>query len=466
MDIHPPKVIIASHRLPIKVVNGQVLPSDGGLVSTLNDAGLSQEALWVGHLGNDVGRDFMKKVAPFKPHEKYLPIQCDPEDHSDFYNGFCNQTIWPGFHDRMDLVESDEKFWRAYKVVNKTFCDAIIENSDENTPIWIHDYHLMLLPKMIKRLQPRRKVGFFLHIPWPRFKVARQIPYLHEVAEALMHADGLSFQTPAYLMNFQKYVMEMELCNNSDHKASLQKRLHCTPVGIDADRFKPSENEKTRSKENRTFRIIGVDRLDYSKGIDFKLLAFHDFLEVNPHMRGLISLNQLLIPTRDDIPAYQEYRQEVIQLSNYINRKFRQQDWQPVHLKIGHMSPSELKRFYQQGDVCFISSQADGMNLVSMEYLSAQDPSSPGALLMSDRAGAANFLTHAIQFEGSDLSSAVRGLFTVLRMPLSERRERWEADMEWVRRNSAKAYSLQNLEFLGLNISRGDQSEGAFTSAV
>lgn len=465
MDTYP-KLIIASHRLPIKMVNGQILPSDGGLVSTLNDAGLTQEALWVGHLGDNLTEGFLEKVAPFKPYEKFLPVQCDPEIHSDFYNGFCNQTIWPGFHDRMDLVENDEKFWRAYLEVNQKFCETILENSDESTPIWVHDYHLMLLPKMIKRVQPRRKVGFFLHIPWPRFKVARQIPYLYDVAEALMSADGLSFQTTTYLTNFQRFVMEMGLCESAERRNSLQRKLLCTPVGIDPGRFRPSRDEKNKAEESKMLRIIGVDRLDYSKGIDLKLLAFHDFLEVNPHLRGLISLNQLLIPTRDDIPAYQEYRREVIQLSKYINRKFRQPDWQPVHLRIGHMSPAELKRFYRQGDVCFITSQADGMNLVSMEYLAAQDPSSPGVLLMSNRAGAANFLTHAVQFEGSDLASAVRGLFTVLRMPLSEKRERWNADMKWVRQNSAKAYSIRNLEFLGLNLSGEESSEGAFTSAV
>ncbi len=460
-----PKVVIASHRLPIKIANGEIISSDGGLVTTLNDAGIADESLWLGYLGDAKEIEYFGDIG-----ENYLPIQMDTETHNHFYNGFCNQVLWPGLHSRCDLIDSEDRFWEAYQKVNELYCQNIIEQSDANTPVWIHDYHLMLLPKMLKRIQPQRRIGFFLHIPWPNFKIATQIPHLAELAEGIFKSDGICFQIPNYKRNFEQFVQEAVSSLSTFEKTNLRKKLHCTPVGIDCQKFSVQMDHSERTNFTKYQRIVGVDRFDYSKGIDFKLLSFHDFLELNPHLLGKISLHQLLIPTREDIAAYQEYKEEVLQLTRYINKKFQQPGWQPIELKIGFMSKDELQSFYRQGDVCFITSPADGMNLVSMEYLSAQDPNDPGVLLLSDKTGAAHFLSHSLQFEGGDLEGAVRGLFAAFRMPMTERQARWEADMEWIRSNSARKYSLKNLEILGVKVpdrmDSAEPSQEQFNSAI
>lgn len=445
------KVVIVSQRLPIQIKNGQPIPADGGLVSAINGAGLSDESIWVGCLGP--GHELDSTLGTLS--NRYLPVAVGEDLYNGFYNGFCNQVLWPAFHDRMDLVNYQQMDWLAYRRANRRFAEAIIISTPADLPVWVHDYHLTLVPQMIKEVQPHRKVVFFLHIPWPTMDIADRVAHLKQIAKSMLSADGVVFHTEAYKSHFRDFIEEAELWTTQKNgTAAAEKRLFSIPVGIAAEEFqkRTSEMPMIDDRFQTPVRVIGVDRFDYSKGVDFKLLAFNDFLEMNPHYKGRIVLDQLLIPTRELIPAYIEHQSEVLSLVKFINRKFGTRDWTPVNARVGRMSREELIAFYRSGDVCFVTSPKDGMNLVSMEYLAAQENAHPGALLLSDQAGASHFLDGALKYKANSLEEALKQLRVACDMGAEEKWDRVCTDMKWIKDNTARKWALRNLEILGVDV--------------
>lgn len=446
------KVVIASQRLPVQFKEGKLIPSDGGLVSAIQGAGIADDCTWVGCLGPGVES---QSVSTLTTAEKYLPIPVGAELYDGFYNGFCNQVLWPAFHDRVDLVNYQQMDWLAYRRANRRFAEAIVQKTPAEIPVWIHDYHLALVPQMIKELQPKRKVVFFLHIPWPTVEIADRVPHLKQISRSLLSADGIVFHTDAYKSHFRDFVEEAELWTTiKDGIPVAEKRLHSIPVGIAAEEFQnPTlETLKIEDRFRTPIRVIGVDRFDYSKGVDFKLLAFNDFLEMNPQYRGKIILDQLLIPTRDGIDAYKEHQSEVLSLVKFINRKFGTREWTPVNARVGRMSRDELIEFYRSGDICLITSPKDGMNLVSMEFLASQNTSNPGVLLLSDQAGASHYLKGALKFKANCLEEALKQLRIACEMSEAQKMDRLLLDLQWINSHSARKWAMKNLEILGVDV--------------
>lgn len=442
------KFLIVSNRLPVQINNGRIIPSDGGLVSAIKGADLADQAIWFGHLGPDTPTGMIKDV---NCEFQCFNVSLDAQLYHQYYDGFCNELIWPAFHEKLDYVEYTEESWKAYLGVNETFAHEILENTSSDTPVWIHDYHLMMVPFLIKKRQPQRKVSFFLHIPWPYLATAGEIPHLATIAKSLLCSDFISFHSQEYVrdfINYSKHVLAREIPSLT---TKLYEKVISTPIGIAPKEFQPTPEFLPHVQPEDKIILIGVDRFDYSKGIDIKLEIYLKFLKENPTYHEKIQLKQLLIPTRENIPAYRRYKNRIIQLTKRINEMFETRSWKPIELIIGRMSRAKLVNFYRKGDVCLITSLRDGMNLVSMEFLAAQSPNDPGQLVLSDKAGVCKYLSSQIRFDPNSINSGVRALHEALNTKIETRKLRWQNDIRWVKNNTSKFWALINLRQLGIS---------------
>lgn len=441
------ELVIASNRLPLQICEGKIIPSDGGLVSAIKEARIDQKITWVGQLGLTQAQQRHNLLQNQHPNFEYIDLNLDQELYNKYYNGYCNQVLWPSFHDRIDLINFKSSDWRAYQKANLHFCDKILKETSVQTPVWLQDYHLLLAPEIIKAIQPQRKVSFFLHIPWPKISVAKQIPHLTQIALSLSQADVIAFHTEEYAENFNDFLEELSqkgIISTEVHK--LTQKVFCHPIGIAPENFQNKMSSLEQKNDIQT--MIGVDRFDYSKGIDFKFRLINQLLEQYPQLRKNIVLKQLLIPTRQNIPAYQNYRNKVLNLAHQINKRYQTPSWKPIELTEGRMKRDELIDFYQKGDICLVTSYRDGMNLVTLEYLAAQPPKNPGQVLISRRTGVSNFLDSQVKLNPDQISVSVNRIYEALRTSRDNRIMKWKKAMKWIKSNTSKDWALNNLESL------------------
>lgn len=437
-----PSFILASNRLPLKFEDGELVASDGGLSTALKSASLEDKALWIGTLGPDTPEDVRQKLPSCYRH-----VEFDSKTYKEYYNGYSNSVLWPGFHDRPDLIQFDESYWKSYWTVNKAYAQTIVEETPESLPVWVHDYHLMLVPFLIKRLQPKRKVSFFLHIPWPQPEIALQIPHMDSLVRALAYTDAFCAHDSCYLENLKNCAAEL----NCDVP---EMDMAC-PIGIDWKRFAVSKSEaasnfnwKDKPAVWSGFNIVGVDRLDYSKGLKNKLEVFSEFLELNPKWHEKVTLRQLVIPSRIEVDAYGRYKEELLNLAEHVNMKFGRGAWKPVDLFVGRTPQDNLKKIYRNGDCCWVNSFKDGMNLVALEYIAAQDPDNPGLLMLSNKAGCCNYLQGPLTFNSRSPIHTYRCLHQALSMQAEEKRERFRKAIGWIKENSVQNWVTKNLALL------------------
>ena len=432
-------VVVVSNRLPVTIKKNsetgeyEYSMSSGGLVTALQGLKKTASFQWYGWPGLEIP-DHEKEKVRLDLKEKFnaIPVFLSDEIADLHYNGFSNSILWPLFHYHPGEINFDENAWLAYNEANLTFANEIIKNVRDNDLVWVHDYHLMLLPEMLrKKINEKKlrnvKLGWFLHTPFPSSEIYRILPVRQEILKGVLSCDLLGFHTYDYARHFLSSVQRVLNINTLPNGVEYHGHfvnVGAFPIGIDVDTF--TEGLKKQSVIDRiqqlkeTFKgckiIVGVDRLDYIKGVPQKLHAMEVFLTEHPEWIGKVVLVQVAVPSRGDVEEYQYLRSVVNELVGRINGQFGTIEFVPIHFMHRSVPFDELISLYAESDVCLVSSTRDGMNLVSYEYIACQQRKK-GSLILSEFTGAAQSLNGAIivnPWNTDELSDAINEALTLL----------------------------------------------------
>jgi len=441
-------LILVSNRLPTTIEAGPDGPvlkgSSGGLVTALRPVLKARKGYWIGWTGKGHDSEIDRLLAKSNAESecKLIPVWLTQAEQKGFYAGFSNEIVWPLFHDLQSQCNFDPTYWRAYVTVNGKFADAVAQVAKKDSLVWIHDYHLMMTGDFVRKRGVRCRLGFFLHIPFPPLDIFEKLPWRSEILRALFQFDVVGFQTPRDQRNFlgcvRRFLPDVELRRNDeevDARAGNRTTLiRAIPIGIDFDEFSSHAQQPEiveRAAEIRRDMLgrqmmLGVDRLDYTKGIPERLKAFRHLLESRRQMRRQITLVQLVVPSREAIPKYQELKLEIEKLVSQINGQFGDPGWMPVHYIHRALERPELLALYSAADIALITPLKDGMNLVSKEFCAAQ-VGEPGVLVLSEFAGSADQLENgAILVNPYDIESMAEAMHSAYRMPREERATRMQ----------------------------------------
>ncbi len=440
------RLLIVSNRLPFTACYEEYkikfTESSGGLVSglstyldSLKNSKLSDSShVWVGWPGLTI-KDEDKENFEKEIQEKFnsIPIFISEEEMENFYQGFCNKTIWPLFHYFPSYATFKDEYWNCYKNVNKYFCDKISQILKSDDVVWIHDYHLMLLPSMLKKNFPDISTGFFLHIPFPSFEIFRLLPKLwrEEILKGLLGADLIGFHTHEYNQYFLRNLLRMLGLEHNLGRIIYNDRIiksDTFPMGIDFDKFNNSINLTETQKEMNEYKktiddkkvVLSIDRLDYTKGIINRLQGFNLFLEKYPQYNKKVIFILIIVPSRIGINDYQNMKSKIDEMVSNINGKFGDIDWTPVIYQYRHIPFTTLSALYNLADVALITPLRDGMNLVAKEYVAAK-ANCDGVLILSEMAGAAKELGEAIIINPNDVLEISESLKISFEMPIEEK---------------------------------------------
>lgn len=444
------RLLVVSNRLPVTITpkNGEFRfrQSAGGLVSGLSayldslKGTTSQEVnyLWMGWPGISIEDPQMQKELSITLLKKFnaLPVFIDENTMDIFYHGFCNKLIWPLFHYFPSYAIYDEKFWEYYKNVNSIFADYISEIAKPGDIIWIHDYHLMLVPGMLREKCPDASIGFFLHIPFPSFEIFRLIPekWRQEILFSLLGADLIGFHTNDYTQYFLRCVLRILGYENSMGEIMIGERVvkvDTFPMGIDFEKFHRAVSAPKTAKEKDRFlkvlkgkkAILSVDRLDYSKGIINRLIAYRIFLEKNPEWHKRVVLILVVVPSRIGVEHYQRIKKEIDEAVGAINGTFGSLEWAPIIYQYKFLPFYPLVALYSICDVALVTPLRDGMNLVAKEYLASRSDRT-GVLILSETAGASEELREAIIVNPNNPDEVASLIKNALEMDIEEQRRR------------------------------------------
>lgn len=459
-------VVVVSNRLPVRLVveggRSSFEPSSGGLVSALGSA--DDLRGWVGWPGAAVAPGRARSVRRALERRRLHPVFLDEDEIEGFYDRICNDTLWPLFHYFIDRLRITEEAWQRYVDVNRRFAEVALAAAGDGARVWVHDFHLMLVPAMLRTMQPDLAVGFFLHIPFPSSEVYRLLPAREVVLRGLLGADYLSFQTADDARHFRSAclrVLGLESAPDSIEVGGRQVGIGIDPIGIDTAGFVDALKDPATAADlavlERRFEgrslVLGVERLDYTKGIGQKLRAFDRFLEADPERARTTTLLQVLVPSRLASPEYQAQRDEIERLVSGINGRYGQPGITPVEYLHRSISRSELVALYRRADVMLVTSLRDGMNLVAQEFAFCQSaPGLPrrwnGALLLSELAGAAHVLPGAVLINPWHVSGIADKLAEALSFDAAERRRRLQTMAERVRELDSKRWARRFLDRL------------------
>ena len=436
------RLIVISNR--VSAPSGQPA-AQGGLAVAFSAALRENRGLWFGWSGERID-EFTGQIR-FDTSNGVTTATIDIEDQDidEYYNGYANRTLWPLFHYRIDLAEFERGFADGYQRVNERFADTVLPLIEPDDLVWVQDYHLIPLGAELRRRGCRNRIGFFLHIPWPPHRLLTSLPNARELVETMLDYDVIGFHTEDWLAAFHDYVAaEMGAVVSADGVITVGDRsvraIVC-PIGIDTTEFL----EAARSPAARlTYRrmldsadgrdlIIGVDRLDYSKGLEERFLGYERFLGEHPEQRKEVFLLQIAPPSRGDVASYQRIRATLDELSGRINGAYADIDWVPIRYVNQGFPRPVLAGIYRAARIGLVTPLRDGMNLVAKEYVAAQDPDDPGVLILSHFAGAARQLTDAVlvnPYSAEDMADAIAA---ALAMPRAERIERWQRMMRNIR---------------------------------
>ena len=432
-------------------------PSDpkgaqGGLAVALAAALREYRGLWFGWSG-EITEEFTGHI-DFQRHGGVTTatIDLEAQDVDEYYNGYANRTLWPLFHYRIDLAEYDRSFAGGYERVNERFADTVCPLIEPDDLVWIHDYHLIPLAAQLRERGLKNRIGFFLHIPFPPSRLMVSLPFHEGLVLSMLAYDVIGFQTSEWLESFRHYV-ERELGGQCDADGTIHvgdRSVHAAayPIGIDYKEFQEAVNserareacERMRHSAAGRATIIGVDRLDYSKGIQDRFMGYRRFLEEHHDCRGKVFLLQIAPPSRGEVATYEVIREELDELSGRINGEFAEVDWVPIRYVNQGYPRAELAGYYRAAEMALITPLRDGMNLVAKEYVAAQDPEDPGVLILSRFAGAALQLKDALlvnPYSRDEISDAIH---RALKMPKEERISRWQSMNESVENEDVVAW--------------------------
>ncbi|MCO6430895.1 MAG: bifunctional alpha,alpha-trehalose-phosphate synthase (UDP-forming)/trehalose-phosphatase [Deltaproteobacteria bacterium] len=446
--------IIVSNRLPfMRDPQGDgYVRSSGGLVTAINGIQSDAERIWCGIAPDCVTPEEWANISGLPEAEMFKPVFIPPQQYEAYYNGFSNGALWPLFHYESNFVKAEISDWEAYQEVNRQIARSVAEIARDDDLVWVHDFHLFLVPQMLRELQPNVAIGFFLHIPFPSSEVARQLPMRSQIIEGLLGADLIGFHDFSYLRHFSSTLELMEGIIGEPFRIRYNDRivsLGVFPVSIDTQSFYDSARSDEIVQLTKNFKqtnpyeitVLGVDRLDYTKGVDLKIQAFELFLEKYPDFRDKVRLLQIAVPTREKVENYQELRVSIEQAVGRINGKFGSINEAPVRYVYSTVPQNELLALYRMADVLLVTSKRDGMNLVCQEYIACQDENDPGVVVLSEFAGAISNLSHVIAVNPWDFHSVADSLATALRMPLEERQRRHSSMLSYLQGYTATAWA-------------------------
>ncbi len=436
------RLILVANRLPVSVdLSGgavKVQPSSGGLASGMRGLAKAEHVSWVGWPGGSPDSDEQRATLEEQLREhSATPVYLSAHEAERFYEGMSNSVIWPLFHylvDRMPLFVRD---FDEYRAVNERFADAVCAQAGEDDLIWVHDYHLLLLPAILRERLPRARIGFFLHIPFPSSEIFRLLPHREHLLRGLLGANLIGFHTYSYARHFADALLGTLGIEPELDRVDVDGRnvaLGVFPMGIDVagfERMAESPELPTRVAELRRAQgveqlLLGVDRLDYTKGIPRKLLAMERLLERSPQYRGKVRLLQIAVPSRENVAEYKSLRSEVEGLVGRINGSSGSLHDAPIHYLYQTVTQEELVASYRAADIMVVTPLRDGMNLVAKEYIASRTDGD-GVLVLSELAGAASELGEALIVNPYDVESLALTLDRALSMPEPERRERMTA---------------------------------------
>jgi len=437
------RLIVVSNRVsaPKDPASGSV----GGLAMALSAALRKYDGLWFGWSGETVEQFTGELNIEDRAGVTVATVDLEPQDVDEYYNGYANKTLWPLFHHRVDLTAYERSYGEGYERTNRRFAEVLQPLIQPDDIIWIHDYHMIPMARDLRRLGVKNRIGFFLHTPWPARQLLVTLPHHRRLVESMFYFDLIGFHTKEWLGLFERYVeVEARGRVSADHVIeAFGRRVQggVFPIGIDVEGFLAARDSvlggKTydRMAASAAFRsmIVGVDRLDYSKGLEQRLLGFEQFLEDNPAMRGEVFLLQVTPISRDEVDTYQDIRGRLEALAGRINGAYADMDWQPIRYLNRTFRRDQLAGLYRAAKVGLVTPLRDGMNLVAKEYVAAQNPEDPGVLILSRFAGAAEQMGEALlvnPFSREELSEAIKKALT---MPLKERIRKWTALMQVVR---------------------------------
>jgi trehalose 6-phosphate synthase/phosphatase len=431
-----PRCLLVSNRLPV-AFNSKLnifVQSSGGRVSASkgldsNKVGFDSE--WMGILTDDVKSEKLIELEK-NPlgNIPCHPVTISKKMYDDYYNLYCNNVLWPLFHYERNMVRHKKSGWEAYVKVNRIMSEAIVAKIKTDDILWIHDFQLLLVPGFVKEKIPNLRMGFFLHIPFPSSEIFRELPERKEILKSLLSCDQIGFHDLSYLNHFRSSVHRI-----LGHISGSEKMWGVYPISIDSEHFKLLANEietknfieKYQENKKKMKWILGVDRLDYIKGLILKLKAFKLFLKEHPEERENVQFVQVVIPSRTEVPEYQNLKDKIEQIVSSINGEFGSPAWMPIYYLYHSVTENELSALYQLSEVLFIGSKRDGMNLVSLEYVMSQQSSHSGVILMSEFAGAHSTLSYAISINPWDTTDTAKKIKEALNHPETKRRKEIEA---------------------------------------
>jgi trehalose 6-phosphate synthase len=438
-------------------------PINGGLAAALLPAVTASGAIWVGSSGKLT--EGSEKKEPFAEIQALglgalATVDLPSSHYRGFYQGFANSALWPMLHSRTDLIRTSADDYASYREINKIMARALVRFAKPDAMFWIHDYHFMTLAAELRRLGIEHPVGFFLHTPFPTRDMVQSLPHHRELVQAMLAYDLIGFQTNEDRANFAEYLVhELDLTIRADSVATERgtTRLASFPIGIDATAFAEraarsfnrAEVARLRSSLLGARLVIGVDRLDYSKGLENRFRAFDLMLRNDPALRRTVRLLQIAVPSRSQISAYRQLQQELAGLVGEVNGRHADADWTPIRYLNRGFGQSTLAGFYRLARVGLVTPLHDGMNLVAKEYVAAQDPADPGVLVLSQFAGAAKQLDAAMLVNPHDVDALARALKAALAMPLDERRKRWTSMMAVLEASSLTHWFTSYVAALG-----------------
>jgi trehalose 6-phosphate synthase len=449
----------------VLVSNRVALPkrgaAPGGLAVGLQSAATIHGGIWFGWSGK-VSSTPAGPDAFTRHGVRYATLDLSPREYDDYYLGYSNGVLWPIFHDFLDRFRFSDALYAAYQSTNQRLAGELLRLIDADDRIWVHDYHLIPFAQNLRALGCTARLGFFLHIPFPQLEVLRALPVHDELLQQLLAYDVIGFQTETDRHAFRDAVQSLwgkDAIADADSVRIADRRVTVGvyPIGVDVDAIRREADATSATEPCQRMRasllgrrlILGVDRLDYSKGLIERFTAYERFLESHPEQQDRVTILQIAPLSRSDVRAYAEIRTTLENTAGRINGRLADTDWTPIRYLNRNFPHDVLMGFLRLAQVAVVTPLRDGMNLVAKEFIAAQDPEDPGVLVLSALAGAARQLTKAIIVNPYDTCELAHAMQAALSMPLAERRERHGAMLEELRRNDIHAWCRRFLADLG-----------------
>ncbi|MBN8969354.1 MAG: trehalose-6-phosphate synthase [Rhizobiales bacterium] len=464
------KLVVVSNRVARAKANE---PMTGGLAAALLPVVEKTGAIWVGssgHVREGSHKDPFAEIQPLGAGALAL-LDLPAAHYGGYYEGFANSALWPALHSRPDLISVSHDDYRSYREVNAFMARALLRFCERESAFWVQDYHFLALGAELRDLGVRQPIGFFLHTPWPDRSIICSVPHHRELIEAMLAYDLIGFQTKDDCANFASYLksdLGYEVRGGVVTSPHGRSQLAAFPIGIDVEGFAAQaaravlhpDVSRLRKSLHGERLAIGVDRVDYSKGLANRIAAFDRLYELQPSLKRSVSLLQIATHSRGNIEAYCNLQDKLARMVTDVNGRHGEVDWMPIRYLNKGFSQTVLSGFYRSAQVGVVTPMHDGMNLVAKEYVAAQNPADPGVLVLSKFAGAANELTSALIVNPHDIDGMARTIAQALAMSAPERRLRWEAMMTALRAGNIQNWFASFIRALEQAHRDGPQTDG------